>query len=208
MLSWRYTCVCVCVCKCECLSVVCICSPRSLSMKTQLMSWIVVLKLKVLSCASESDYASLFYSSLNGNSLLKTQNCLILCSNEACGMASWTLSHGSVSVFNTCRKQRHTEIIPNNFVSNQAGFLYCYLSEGRQMRARDREKVASISCHVSCCVSKVHSIKASLTGVFLFWLCSRSNTLCTQLRRLSSFDLNAFWIKGFGFFWAKDIYFT
>lgn len=129
MLSWRYTCACV--CKCECLSVVCICSPRSLSVKTQLMSWIVVLKLKVLSCASESEHASLFSSSLNGNSLLKTTNCLVLCSNEACGIASWTLSHGSVSIFNTCRTRRHTEIIPNDFVSNQAGFLHCYLSEGR-----------------------------------------------------------------------------
>lgn len=88
------------------------------------------------------------------------------------------MSHGSDSIFNACRKRQHTEIILNNFVSNQAGFISLLLIRGQtQMRAHDREKVASLSCHVSCCVSKVRSIKASLTGVFLFLLCSNSNTL-------------------------------
>lgn len=96
-------------------------------------------------------------------------------------------------MFNACKKRQRSEITLNNFVRNQAGFFSLLLIKGqRQMRAHYKEKVASISCHVSGCVSKVHSIKASLTGAFLFLLCCTSNTLYTQLKRVSCFSLNAF----------------
>lgn len=112
-----------------------------------------------------------------------------------------------LSVFLTPVERGSTQIIPNtsNLVSSQAGFISLLLIRWqRQMRAHNREKAASISCHFSCCVSKVHSINASLTGAFLFLLCSRSNTLYTQLKRVSCFSLNAFWLKVYLFLWAKD----
>lgn len=47
--------------------------------------------------------------------------------------------------------------------------FHCCLSEPRQMSHRElsTERVASISCHFSWCVSNLPSLKPSLTGALL-----------------------------------------